>query len=272
MMSTYTTYQVGNNDKCRNVRRNNSVWLRSSLAFGGAVGISLALFLLMSHLTKAPKPESISFSPSVSFLRMMVDSPIAESPEPLPDTSPLPAVDQPPELPNPIAESTLKSVTEISSPKVETPKLDLPEITPAVSGNVLAGVQARSAPIQKQQVQPVTSPSAVATNLTATDRIASPSVAIGDLSIGQEVMVLHKATPQYPRRALQRRQEGWVKIRFDVTAQGRATNLQVVEAKPQGMFDRSALESLQHWRFKPKQVNGKAVMRYNMIQVIEYKL
>ncbi|MGI0118988.1 TonB family protein [Zooshikella sp. RANM57] len=272
MMSTYTTYQVSNNDKCRNVWQDKSVWLRSGIAFGGAVGISLALFLLMSHLTKAPEPESISVSPSVSFLRMMVDSPIAELPEPLPETSPPPAADQPPELPNPMVEPIIQPVTAMSSPKVDAPKLDLPEITPAVSGSVLAGVQSRSVPTQKQQVQPVMAPSAVATNLSTTDRLASPSSVIGDLSVGQEVMVLHKATPQYPRRALQRRQEGWVKIRFDVTAQGRATNLQVVEAKPQGMFDRSALQSLQHWRFKPKQVNGKAVMRHNMIQVIEYKL
>ncbi|RDH42733.1 energy transducer TonB [Zooshikella ganghwensis] len=252
-------------------------WLRSGIAFSGAIGVSLALFLLMSHLTKAPEPKTMAVSSSVSFLRMMIDSPVAELSDPQPETSPPPAVEPPPELPKPIVEPTLEAITAISSPKVETPKLDLPDITPAVSGDVLAGIQARVAQLEskqqvesRQQAQPASSPTA--TNLTATNRIASPSVSVGDLSIGQEVMVLHKVPAQYPRRAMQRRQEGWVKIRFDVTAQGRTTNLQVVEAKPQGMFDRAALQALQHWRFKPKQENGKAAMRYNLIQVIEFKL
>lgn len=78
-------------------------------------------------------------------------------------------------------------------------------------------------------------------------------------SVNSGVVELVQAKPNYPMRAKSRHIEGWIKIAFTVTASGSVTNAHVVGASPPGMFDSSALETIQKFKFKPKIVNGKAV-------------
>lgn len=65
------------------------------------------------------------------------------------------------------------------------------------------------------------------------------------------------APPVYPHHAASRGIEGFVDLRFDVTAAGATRNIQVVYAEPEGVFEQSAMSAVARWRFQPKMVDGK---------------
>ena len=54
----------------------------------------------------------------------------------------------------------------------------------------------------------------------------------------------------YPPEAKARGVEGYVVVRYDVDAAGEVINPRVVEAKPEGVFDAAALETVSSWRFR----------------------
>ena len=65
--------------------------------------------------------------------------------------------------------------------------------------------------------------------------------------------------PIYPRRAQTRGIEGHVIVEYVVTATGAVRNPAVVEAEPPGIFDRAAIQSVLHYKFRPRVVDGEAV-------------
>ncbi|PAJ76263.1 protein TonB [Pseudoalteromonas sp. NBT06-2] len=82
------------------------------------------------------------------------------------------------------------------------------------------------------------------------------------LSLGSsdgEYLPIVKVSPVYPRRALSRGIEGYVIVEFTVTKSGTVTTPIVVNAKPQGIFDRAAMDAALKFKYKPRVVNGEAV-------------
>lgn len=80
-----------------------------------------------------------------------------------------------------------------------------------------------------------------------------------------------KIPPVYPMRARRKGIEGWVKVRFEVDEQGRVQQLQVLEGKPRGVFDKSVIQCVSKWRYKPGTVEGIAV-RTRMETKIRFEL
>lgn len=70
---------------------------------------------------------------------------------------------------------------------------------------------------------------------------------------------LAKIPPIYPLRASRRDIEGWVKIKFIVTTSGFVKDLEIVESKPAGVFDKSVINCVAQWKFKPGTVEGNPV-------------
>ncbi|RMF09291.1 MAG: energy transducer TonB [Alphaproteobacteria bacterium] len=68
-----------------------------------------------------------------------------------------------------------------------------------------------------------------------------------------------RVQPQYPRRAAERGIEGYVIVELTVTEAGTTTDIRVVEAQPEGIFDRAAIRAAEKFKYKPKVVNGKPV-------------
>ncbi|MES9854241.1 MAG: energy transducer TonB [Candidatus Thiodiazotropha sp. L084R] len=77
--------------------------------------------------------------------------------------------------------------------------------------------------------------------------------------------------PRYPQRALMRRIEGKVVLKFTINPDGSVSNATVVESEPPGYFEQSALRAISRWEFHPKVVEGKAVSR-TATQTISYRL
>jgi protein TonB len=63
---------------------------------------------------------------------------------------------------------------------------------------------------------------------------------------------------EYPQGALVKGTEGWVDLSFTVTADGKVTNVTVVDSSPRGVFDSEAKSALSRMRYKPVLTDGKA--------------
>ncbi|HKI48649.1 MAG TPA: energy transducer TonB, partial [Desulfobacteria bacterium] len=83
--------------------------------------------------------------------------------------------------------------------------------------------------------------------------------------------ILGQALPPYPHRARRRGVEGWVKVRFLITADGRVRSLSVLQDSPKGVFVKTVLNTVPRWRFRPAKKNGRPVDVW-VEQTINFKL
>lgn len=63
----------------------------------------------------------------------------------------------------------------------------------------------------------------------------------------------------YPPRANRNNVTGWVDVEFTVTTSGETANIEVREAVPENVFERSALEAVQQWTFQPREYRGQPI-------------
>ena len=72
--------------------------------------------------------------------------------------------------------------------------------------------------------------------------------------------IAHKMPPpSYPKIAVEQSIVGKVVVRVDIDAEGKATNVRVLEATPAGVFDEATVAAAKQWTFEPAIRNGKAV-------------
>jgi TonB family protein len=76
----------------------------------------------------------------------------------------------------------------------------------------------------------------------------------------------------YPAAAKAARTTGEVKVRFDITADGRVENARVVSAAPAGIFEAAALAYVQGRRYLPARKDGAAVAVRDVIARIRFDL
>jgi len=106
--------------------------------------------------------------------------------------------------------------------------------------------------------------------------IAAPDLGVGpDLGSGPNLgapsdsdsVPLVRVPPQYPIRAAERGIEGWVVLRFTITATGTVENPTVIDAKPKRIFDRAAIRALKKWKYRPRVVDGEAISRTEEVKL-----
>lgn len=99
---------------------------------------------------------------------------------------------------------------------------------------------------------------------------------LGDAQVGMgfgdgDVIPLVRMPAQYPNKAKRRNIEGFVKARLEVNAQGTVDSVEIVDAKPRGVFERSAIRALYKYKFKPQMIDGKPQPQ-TVTQTLEYTL
>ncbi|MCH8891603.1 MAG: TonB family protein [Myxococcales bacterium] len=104
---------------------------------------------------------------------------------------------------------------------------------------------------------------------------ASLDLAAADLGTGgsdRDVVPLVRIEPQYPMSAKQRGVEGWVELRFTITAAGTVADIVVTASVPGTVFDKAAVRAVSRWKYNPKVENGIAVDRPGVRQRIKFEL
>lgn len=80
-----------------------------------------------------------------------------------------------------------------------------------------------------------------------------------------------KNKPDYPYRARRMNVTGFVEIRFLVNNSGRVEKVEIIQAKPKGVFEESVRETVLGWRFNPGIKNNRAVATW-MATTIDFGL
>lgn len=104
------------------------------------------------------------------------------------------------------------------------------------------------------------------------DVAGGPGGAGGAGASDADVVPLVRVSPQYPPRALQRGVEGWVQLRFTITAAGTVKDVEVVRAEPTTYFEEAAMNAVRKYKYKPKVVDGEAVERPGVEIILSFRL
>lgn len=199
-----------------------------SVLIHGALVAGL-LYTSVNQTVEMPAPaQPISITmvaPEVLEPPQPAPQPVAE-PEPEPEPEPIP--EPPKEAPVVIHKPEPKPKPKPKPKpvkKVEEPKRDVPPAQP------------RTAPVES------TAPAKPSN--TPPSATSQPAV-----SVPTGPRALSRNQPQYPARAQALRIEGRVRIKFDVTSDGRVENVEVLSAQPSNMFEREVKAAMRKWRYE----------------------
>ncbi|MEX1829951.1 energy transducer TonB [Luteibacter sp. CQ10] len=88
--------------------------------------------------------------------------------------------------------------------------------------------------------------------------VAAPTrPAAADAEAITDAVLVNQVKPRYPTAALRANQEGWVDVELTVGTDGAVSNVTVTDAQPRHVFDRSAIDAVSKWEFKPAMRNGE---------------
>ncbi|SIS70668.1 outer membrane transport energization protein TonB [Thalassolituus maritimus] len=128
---------------------------------------------------------------------------------------------------------------------------------------------------QDQTPAPVTAPalslSPLSTDLSVGDLVSSSGLLDGVSVADAEVAPLVRPPAVYPARAKMRNIEGSVTARLTIRPDGTVSDVEIIQAEPQGVFEREAMRAMYRYRFSPKMVNGEAVTQ-TATQMLEFSL
>jgi protein TonB len=87
-----------------------------------------------------------------------------------------------------------------------------------------------------------------------------------------DALAIVRVLPRYPSRALSRGREGWVLLEFSIDKIGQAMDPVVIDADPPGVFDRSAMNAVKKWKYRPMIEDGKPAIRRGVRQLFSYQI
>lgn len=132
--------------------------------------------------------------------------------------------------------------------KKPPPKVKKPSI-PKVSSIIQDAPSAEVLNINVPNVQTDVSISAGQSFLSG----AKVGMGFGD----SDVLPLVKARPVYPQVAQSRGISGSVTARLFINERGTVDKVEILEAKPAGVFNRESIRAFYRYKFKPKLIDGK---------------
>ncbi|HHF2913988.1 energy transducer TonB [Vibrio chemaguriensis] len=124
---------------------------------------------------------------------------------------------------------------------------------------------------QMEPMSQMTPVSALGLN-TALEGIAISAPNLKGTMGNKQALPLYRVDPRYPSKALKRRVEGYVIMRFTIDATGRPKDIEVIEAEPQRMFEREAIRALKKWKYQPKVEDGVSIEQFGQTAKVEFKL
>jgi protein TonB len=161
---------------------------------------------------------------------------------------------EPSEAPAPrVKEIPLVRETELAAIKA----VDFPTEKPEKSETVESKVAPAVKPVPREPPKPLTEHAKELAEVTAPASVASRAVEGTD--VDQPPQMLVNPTPQFPDGAVAAGRQGVVWLFVSVNAQGTVAAVRVQTSSGFADLDRSALNTIRRWRFKPAQRDGMNV-------------
>lgn len=88
----------------------------------------------------------------------------------------------------------------------------------------------------------------------------------------QDATPVVRIDPKYPPEAARDGIQGWVQLSYAIAPDGSVTDVQVLAAEPRRIFDKSAIQALKRWKFRPKLEQGKAVVQQGLKVQLDFNL
>jgi protein TonB len=93
----------------------------------------------------------------------------------------------------------------------------------------------------------------------------------GGVRLVRDPQPIVRVPPQYPRRAAQDGIEGYVRVEFTITKEGRVTNPFVVESS-HPIFEQPSLDAIVRWKYRPQMRDGKPIDVPGIQVMFEYTI
>ena len=78
--------------------------------------------------------------------------------------------------------------------------------------------------------------------------------------------------PQYPAGAANRGIEGYVTLSFTIDENGMVQNPSIIDAEPEGVFEKASLKAIKRFKFKPAMMSGSPQPTHNVQYKLTYEL
>lgn len=101
---------------------------------------------------------------------------------------------------------------------------------------------------------------------------SSNRTSFSNTAVSKSAVPIIRIEPRYPIEAAKRGLEGWVMMSFTVDKSGAVTDIQVVDSKPQRVFDKAAVQALRRWKYQAKFEQGIAVSQPNQMIRLDFSM
>lgn len=238
----------------------NARWWKSS---GMAIALHLGIVAALVWLAPSPSELKLGRGEMPAMQVSVVQLPPKPQQQP-PAAAPEPQQAQP-EPPPPVVEP----------PKPETPKpapKPLEKAVPKKSPKPKPKPKPQPEPVQETPAQPAPpaptpKPAAPVVGESTPGAQAAPTGTQGPAGLptgsldDSDIKPLRMDSPVYPPIAKRRSIQGYVKVLFTVTSDGRIEDIQVLESSPPRVFDDAVRQAMGRWRFEPRVSGGQITAR-----------
>lgn len=266
---------AGGDDKQSGSSPQRGWWLAGLLAAVVHIAALAVLFWVM------PSPDDLSLghgeipqSLQVSLVQLEKKpdpEPPAAAPEPQP---PIEVVEPEPEPPKPEpkpVEPPKPKPKPVPPPKPEERVIPKPKPKPVEPSRPAAQTDTSTASSVSEPV-PVRAPTIGERRAGSTSAATSPPAGIPIGSVhDSDIRPLRMDPPDYPMAQWRRNVTGYVRIEFMLGANGRVSDLKIVESVPRGAFDRAVRAAVSQWKFQPSTRGGQIVPR-RVSHKLEFRL
>lgn len=221
------------------------------------LGLNGIIFLTIPFLSQIrdtqPVQTRLAGPPTKVHLQNKDNSPPAEQEVQKPSQPEPPST-----LPEPDFQSRQPEMSPPSPPELPDMDMDMPELD---VGRVQVNQPQKP---QTAKPQPEQSPVSSADKAPET---SSRQTKFSLSEVDTHPRVMHKVPPSYPFRAKRRGVEGKVEVRFLVDKKGRVSQVSLIQAEPEGVFEESALKAVRKWRFEPGKKDGQPVATWVQVPI-----
>ncbi len=212
----------------------SNFWKRLVYSIAGGAAATFLLFYLMQSLISGGKDlkKPDATENFIEFVRLKRPTNLETKKRELPKKPEVKDEEMPKQNVNVAKNEHKPSRPEL---KFETPKLDIP-LAPGDGGMAMSG-------------------------------------AGGGASANSDEVPLVRVEPQFPQEAAMKGiSKGWVRLVVDIGTDGSVSQAHVIEARPRNIFEQAAVKAVLKWKYRPKMIEGKAVVRKGIKIQLDFEM